>query len=153
MPAAVKGLNHDGDLRWLADARGKAVKIISFLLTWLPDTYNYRVIFMQRDLDEIIASQNKMLVDRGEPQGADDERMRELYAAHLEKVMRVLRSRRCFSLMTLNYHDALHQPDVAARRMNEFLGGALNVTQMASVSDPALYRNRRLPGGSAATSG
>ncbi len=63
----VKALEKHGDLSWLPRARGKAVKIISFLLTWLPERYDYRVIFMQRDLDEIIASQNRMLARPEEP--------------------------------------------------------------------------------------
>src|SRR5213593_4363024 len=73
----VKGLDKGGDVAWLAEARGKAVKIISFLLTWLPEHYDYRVIFMQRDLREVLASQNAMLAHRGEPSGsAADEQMR-----------------------------------------------------------------------------
>jgi hypothetical protein len=142
---AVKGLDKNGDMAWLRDARGKAVKIISFLLTWLPETYNYNVIFMQRDLEEVIASQNKMLADRGEPCGQDDERMRVAYRQHVEKVKRFLANRRCFSVLNVNYRDALEHPDVEARRINDFLGGALDVARMASVSDPALYRSRGTP--------
>jgi hypothetical protein len=142
---AVKRLDKDGDLTWLRDARGKAVKIISFLLTWLPETYNYNVIFMQRDLGEVIASQNTMLADRGEPRGEDDERMQVAYRQHLEKVMRFLAHRRCFNLLKVNFLDALEHPDVEARRINAFLGGTLDVARMASVSDPTLYRNRRMP--------
>ena len=70
----VKELDKGGDVAWLAEARGKAVKIISFLLTWLPETYDYRVIFMQRDLREVLASQNAMLAHRGEAPGAADDR-------------------------------------------------------------------------------
>lgn len=63
---AVKELDKHGDPAWLPSARGKAVKIISFLLTRLPENYDYRVIFMQRDLDEVIASQNTLLAARRE---------------------------------------------------------------------------------------
>ena len=69
---AVKGLDKHGDASWLRDARGKAVKVVSHLLTWLPETYDYRVIFMERSLDEVIASQNKMLDDRGHAAEAGD---------------------------------------------------------------------------------
>src|SRR6267154_2407118 len=67
-------------------ARGKAVKVVSFLLTWLPETCDYRVVFMQRDLDEIIASQNQMLARRGEPAGAGDASTRKVYAEHLQQM-------------------------------------------------------------------
>ena len=59
---AVKDLDKGPTPAWLGQARGKAVKIVSSLVTWLPETYNYQVIFMRRNLDEVIASQNKMLV-------------------------------------------------------------------------------------------
>ena len=69
----VKGLDKAGDLAWLPEARGKAVKIISFLLTHLPETYDYQVLFMHRDLAEVMASQRKMLAQRGEPESLADE--------------------------------------------------------------------------------
>jgi hypothetical protein len=59
-----------GDPSWIVEARGKAVKIVSPLLVHLPDLCNYRVVFMQRDLREIVASQNRMLDARAEPRGA-----------------------------------------------------------------------------------
>jgi hypothetical protein len=140
----VKELDKGGDVQWLADARGRAVKIISFLLTYLPETYEYRVIFMRRDLHEAVASQNTMLAQRGESRdGADDERMCRLYEGHLEKVERFLASRSCFSTLTIAYEDVVQNPSLAAHRMNEFLGGTLDVVKMAAVADPALYRNRR----------
>jgi hypothetical protein len=156
---AVKGLDKNGDTAWLREARGKAIKIISFLLTYLPDTHHYQVVFMQRDLEEVVASQNKMLVERGETPhgqapgppadpsesgepGQKDERMIALYRQHLDQVMRFLANRRRFSLLEVNYADALARPAVEARRISDFLGGKLDVDRMAAVADPALYRNR-----------
>src|SRR5215210_2604024 len=86
----VKTLTAGDDTAWLADARGKAVKIISFLLTYLPESYDYAVVFMHRDLGEIIASQNTMLDARGEARGAADDRTRVHYEQHLEQVERFL---------------------------------------------------------------
>ena len=142
---AVKQLDKDRDAAWLKDARGKAVKIISFLLTFLPEENDYRVIFMQRDLHEVLASQNKMLVQRSETPGTRDEdaQMRAHYENHLAKVHRFLASRRCFSVLRVDYRSALERPREEAQRINEFLGGALNVDRMSEVGDPALYRNRR----------
>lgn len=138
----VKGLDKPGEHRWLADVRGKAVKIISFLLTHLPERYDYQVVFMERDLDEILASQNTMLDRRGEPRGADDQRMRALYEEHLEQVRRFLARRACFSTLMVNYGEALARPGDAAERVNRFLGGGLDETRMAEVADRTLYRNR-----------
>jgi hypothetical protein len=140
----VKQLGSAGDLAWLDDAGGRAVKIISFLLTWLPETHDYRVLFMRRDLDEVIASQHKMLVRRGEPAGAaGPEDLRQIYAQHLEQVERFLSSRRCFTRLSVSYRDVIERPDVEARRISDFLGGRLDVDRMAAVADRQLYRNRR----------
>lgn len=140
----VKALDKNGDTAWLGAARGKAVKIISFLLTFLPDTYDYHVVFMNRDIDEVIASQNKMLVARGEAADtADDARMRDVYRQHLEKVGRFLRNRTCFHALQVGYRDVVDHPAAEAGRINEFLGGRLNVERMAAVADRELYRNRK----------
>jgi len=141
----VKGLDKNGSTAWLNDARGKAVKIISFLLTWLPENYDYRVVLMQRDLQEVLASQNKMLMLRAEPPGTpeEDERMRQHYERHLAKVQSFLSSRRCFSVLPVDYRSVIERPREEASRMNEFLGGRLDVTRMAEVGNPSLYRNRR----------
>jgi hypothetical protein len=140
----VKELDKGGEPAWLPDARGKAVKIISFLLTWLPETYDYKVIFMQRDLKEAMASQNAMLVRRGETPGSDDdEQLRRVYEDHLQKVARFLSNRSCFSTLMLPYHEVVDRPRDAANRIRDFLGGPLDVDRMAAVADPELYRNRR----------
>lgn len=139
----VKDLDKPGDHAWLAGARGKAVKIISFLLTHLPETYDYRVIFMQRDLDEVLASQNTMLASRGQAAGVDDVRMRSVYEQHLAQVERFMENRACFSTLYLSYHRVIAEPRAQAIRVNAFLGGRLDVERMAGVADRALYRNRR----------
>jgi hypothetical protein len=142
---AVKELDKNGSTAWLNDARGKAVKIISFLLTWLPENYDYRVVFMRRDLHEVLASQNKMLIQRAERPGTpeEDERLRQHYEKHLVKVQRFLASRRCFSVLPVDYRSAIERPREEASRMNRFLGGGLDVDKMARVGEPSLYRNRR----------
>lgn len=142
---AVKTLTTEGGGAWLAGARGGAIKVISFLLTYLPETYDYQVIFMHRDLDEIVASQNAMLDARGEPRGAADDRMRAHYAQHLEQVERFLARRACFSTLRVRYDDVLAAPREQASRINTFLDGRLDVERMATVAEPSLYRQRRSP--------
>jgi hypothetical protein len=100
---------------------------------------------MQRDLDEVLASQNKMLVQRAETPGTpeEDARMRQSYEQHLAKVQRLLSRRVCFSVLQVSYRSALERPREEAQRINDFLGGTLDVDRMTTVGDPALYRNRR----------
>src|SRR5580700_6271207 len=138
----VKELDQDGDRAWVLLARGKAVKIISFLLTWLPETCDYRIIFMQRDLDEIIASQNQMLMRRGEPVGAGDASIRKIYAEHLQQIGRFLAGRRCFRTLLVDYRHVVDDPERQAQRIGSFLDRPLDVARMASTVDRQLYRNR-----------
>ncbi len=97
---------------------------------------------MHRDLHEVIASQNKMLVQRGEPAGADDDRMLALFEEHLKKVTHVIATRSCFDVIDIDYQDVLSQPRQHAMRINEFLSGELDVECMAAAVDQRLYRNR-----------
>ena len=138
----VKALASGGDTGWLSDARGKAVKIVSPLLTHLPDAYDYQIVFMHRDLDEVIASQNALLDARHEPRGAPDERMRAHYLAHLQQIERFLARRPGFSALTVHFADVVSDPLDESQRINAFLGGGLDVARMAAVADPALYRRR-----------
>jgi RNase adaptor protein for sRNA GlmZ degradation len=75
--------NLDKDCSWIGEAEGKVVKIVSPLLMSLPQDHEYKVIFMERDIDEILASQSKMMERRGEQNSVNDEHMREIYSRHL----------------------------------------------------------------------
>lgn len=139
----VKDLDKGGDLSWLPSARGKAVKIISLLLTHLPETYDYRVVFMRRDLDEVLRSQTAMLQQRGAAVDADgDARTREIYSAHLAQVRRFLAGRDCFRTLEVDYAAAVKDPAAAAARVAAFLPQRLDQGAMAAAVDDTLYRNR-----------
>ena len=75
----------DGDLAWLSDAVGKVVKIVTGLIMFLPSSYNYKIIFMRRDLNEILSSQKKMLGRLGkEDDNIPDDKMAKVYEEHSE---------------------------------------------------------------------
>lgn len=132
-----------GDDEWLAKAEGKAVKVISALLQHLPETYDYRVIFMERYMPEILASQRKMLDRRGEADEMDDEKMTALFEKHLQQIKGWMGQQENFSVLYVHYSDALAEPRSQAERVRTFLGGDLDVEAMAGTVDPDLYRNRR----------
>ena len=138
----VKNLARDPDKSWLAAARGKGVKIISTLLRELPADHNYRVVFMRRDLGEILASQAKMLERRGEESGAEDEQMREVFENDLWRASYLLKNGPQFRVLPLHYTEVLADPRRQAERLAEFVGAELDVDKMAAVADPELYRNR-----------
>ena len=139
----VKQLAKDRSKAWLEDAPGKAVKIISELLKELPSGVSFRLIFMNRKLEELIASQNKMLVRRGEPPAAgDDEKMLLLFERHLEKVKQWIDRQSHFEVLLVDYKKVLEDPDGQAEQIRAFLQRDLDVTKMAHVVDRQLYRNR-----------
>ena len=138
----VMNLARDPDKSWLAGARGKGVKIISTLLRELPPDYNYRVVFMRRDLEEILASQAKMLARRHEVSDVSDERMMEVFENDLWRAGYLLQHGRQFRVLPVHYTEVLAQPLAQARRLASFVGGDLDIEKMAAVADPELYRNR-----------
>jgi len=131
------------DREWLPVARGKVVKMISALLKHLPLDYRYRVIFMQREMGEILASQRQMLVRRGEDtERIDDQEMARLFARHLSQMESWLASQPAMDVLHVHYSDVLAQPAAQAARVNAFLGGGLDERKMAEVVDPDLYRQK-----------
>ncbi len=137
----VKNLANAPDKSWIRASRGRAVKVISFLLKDLPPNLNYRVILMRRDLTEVLASQRKMLDRRSETDDTPDERMMELWQDQLWRVNYLLRKAPQFEWIELDYRQTLRDPAAAAKRIAGLIEG-LDEQAMAGVVDPALYRNR-----------
>ena len=135
------------DSGWVCQASGKVVKIVAQLLPELPtDTQgrpaHYRVVFMERDLEEVLASQQTMLNRQGR-RGANLERGRlaDVFKEQLWKVHRAIDARE-ISCLVVRHAIAIRDPRSVAESVNSFLGGSLDVAAMAAVVDPALYRER-----------
>jgi hypothetical protein len=140
-----------GDTAWVKDARGQVVKVISALLEHLPPENEYRVLFMSRNLDEVLASQQKMLTRRAEDEDTtageqmtsiSDEEMARLFRKHLDTVDSWLKQQPNFAVLVVDYNEILIDPEPQTAAVNEFLGGTLNQERMAAVINPDLYRNR-----------
>ena len=131
------------DASWLKDASGKVVKMVYRLLYDLPDDYQYRVVFTQRDLKEVLASQTKMLQRSGKSgSGISDEHMKELFAAELDRCEKWLTEQPNFKVLYITHRDMINDGLTQAQRISDFLDGGLDVDAMATVVDPDLYRNR-----------
>jgi hypothetical protein len=130
------------DASWLPTTRGKAFKMISQLLYDLPATERYRVIFMERDLDEMLLSQEKML-ERLSRKGADRDKIRSSYGLHVERLTGWLADQPHLSVLYVNYNELLEQPERQAERVSAFLDGKAQIQEMAKAVDPSLYRNRK----------
>jgi broad-specificity NMP kinase len=128
---------------WLSDAAGKAVKIISALLKHLPPAYHYKIIFMRREMKEILASQRQMLIRRGESADTiSDERMSEMFRKHLGEVESWLAKQPNIEVTYVNYKRVLDDPLSTITALNDFLGGQLDSAAMAAVVDKTLHRQR-----------
>jgi hypothetical protein len=138
----VMDLAQTDDKSWLKESRGKCVKIIAFLLSHLPTDNNYKVVFMNRDIQEVLASQKKMLDRRGEENDSSDEEMIAAYDQNLERVRFLLRYRDCYDTLEINYREVIADPEGHANKIADFLDLPLDRRAMASVVDPDLYRNR-----------
>lgn len=134
------------DSRWLAEeGRGKAVKIVAPLLPAVPAGLPCRVILTERNLDEVLDSQERMLVRRNKAELATPERrkvLKEEYQRTMTRVKAMLAKRPATEVLTLEYAKAIADPAGTAARVNEFLGGGLDAAHMAAAIDPALHRNR-----------
>jgi hypothetical protein len=133
----------DGDTAWISDAQGKSVKIIGALLVHMPSDYEYRVLFMRRDMSEILASQAKMLENRGEQNTVDDETMAALFSKHVKQVEVWMNSQANLQYIDVDYNAILANPKPHIEKINKFLGGKLDESAMLAVVDPQLYRQRK----------
>ncbi len=139
----VKDLENETDKSWVGEARGQVLKVISHLLKDLPADHFYKVLFMRRDLDEVVASQNKMLERRGEDNPLDDVQTKQFFLRHLVQVQFLVRERPNFEMIEVHYKDALEDPAGFVRAIDDFLGRRLDTGSMAAVVDQQLYRNRK----------
>jgi hypothetical protein len=127
----------------VSEGRGKALKVISWLLKDLPDDNAYWIIFMRRDIDEVLVSQNKMLKHRGEEDANDDAFMADAYRSHLASVRIMARKKPNWRLIEVRYDEAVREPTKVARAVNAFLGGRYDERRMVDAVDESLYRNRK----------
>ena len=132
-----------GDLGWLAQSNGKAVKVISTLLPYLPDGYHYRIIFMRRAMQEVLASQRKMLINRGEdPDKISDQQMAPMFEKDVEQSERWINSQAHAARIDIDYKQLIDHPRPLVAKINTFLGSNLDEGRMLGVIDPSLYRQR-----------
>jgi hypothetical protein len=131
------------DPSWVKEAEGKVVKMVYSLLYDLPDDHEYRVVFLQREMKEVLASQRKMLERTGK-KGASvgDKKLSELFKAQLEKFHKWIADKNNFSIVLIDYKNMIKAPAEQAEKVDELLGNILDKDGFVSAVDPSLYRNR-----------
>ncbi|MEM9174925.1 MAG: hypothetical protein AAGC67_06800 [Myxococcota bacterium] len=143
--AAVKRLKEDA--RFLEGAVGRAVKVVAPLVASLPEGPAYRIVFMERDLEEVLASQHAMMARRGSVDGAPDDAMRLAFRDLLERVTGQLVARPDVEIRFFAHAMLLRLPELVAERMADFIGGIEpdRVAAMAACVEAPLHRRRRHP--------
>lgn len=129
--------------KWVDQVGDKAVKVISHLLLHLPPRYQYKVIFMDRDLNEVMRSQHKMLVNNNKAEeGVYKTGVEAAFKKNLQKIEAWVENNHNVEILHVNYTEAVQNPEKVAGIVNEFLGSKLNLENMVSAVDKSLYRNR-----------
>lgn len=143
--ASVKGLARDA--RFLEQAQGKVVKVVAPLLPFLQPRFRYRVVFMERDLEEVIGSQRRMLARTGNEKTSKTYPLglHNAFKEHLRKVERWLEQSPNVEMIRLRYDDVVADPHTAMEKVGGFLGNLPDVEGMARVVDATLHRERSGP--------
>ena len=136
--ARVKSLHRDQG--WLSEARGRALKVVSPLLQYLPPEHRYAVVWMERDLSEVLASQARMLDRASHPPG-DEAALRRGFEQRAAAARELL-ERNGMRVLPVAYADAIADAERTARDVCTFLGGTLDLAAAAAAVEPGLYRQR-----------
>ena len=119
--------------------------IVAPLLGAIPAELPCRVIFVERDVEEVLDSQARMLVRRGKSIEMSAERralLKAEYARTVARVKAMLARRAGTRVLSVGYRETVSNAGLVAARVNEFLGGGFDVGKMAAAVDAALHRNR-----------
>lgn len=140
---AVKQMS-DGNVAWLDGAGGKVVKVISALLEYMPPRHFYKVIFMEREIKEVLASQKKMLANRQEESSISDAEMEEQFRKHVAAVKAWLVRQPNMEVLYVSYNAMVNEPSSLCKKVIDFLGLPLQYEKMLAVPNERLYRNRKV---------
>ena len=125
----VKSLEHDN--KWLNDHQGKAIKVLFHLLKFLPENLSYKIIFIQRDLNNVLNSQNKMLQDYGKPL-QENNMVKHIFEKALKEIEQWIKKQKNMQVLSINYADVINKPDGNADKLKTFLARRLDTKKMTT---------------------
>lgn len=132
----------DRNAAWLSEAMNAAVKLISFHLYHVPPRFPCKIIFMERPMPEILASQNAMLQRAGGKQSTDDPQLQRLYTNHLQHVKGWLAEQKHMDVLYMNHGDVIADPNASAGRIRDHLKRPLDREKMAGAVNPDGHRQK-----------
>jgi hypothetical protein len=135
----VKKIKEDD--AWLPQAYNKVFKMVSMLLSDLPRHHQYKVIFMKRNMQEVLLSQKKMLDRNAKEVGVEDNKMADLFNSHLKSTYNWLQKQDHIETLYVNYNEMIREPNRNVQLIIDFLEQPLDSARMISIVDRNLYRN------------
>jgi hypothetical protein len=140
---SAKVLTLLSDKSWVSQATGKSLKVISTLLKYLPAEFQYRVVFMERSMDEIVLSQQRMLEGLGKKgAGIAPDRLAAIYAKELETVWAWMDKQENIEALRISYNALLERPLSVMPELIQFIGSRATPEELARVLDHNLYRSK-----------
>ena len=137
----VKTIEKDNS--WLTDVKGKAIKIVSPLIKYLPVDLNYKIIFMNRDLDEIIQSQERMLTENNKKDDAtNSEELKQIFLKDLKQSKDWIHTQLHSEVLEILHSKLLKNPETELEKIKSFLKIDINTTLILKVIDKNLYRSK-----------
>jgi len=136
----MKSLQRDSS--WLVEADGKAIKVIAQLLKYLPQQFEYKVIFIERNIKEVLISQQKMLEKLGQKHPSNNDILSKVFQKQIADTQKWLERQNNISSLFLSYTDALFEQRATVENITSFLGLDLEMYAMINVIDQSLYRER-----------
>ena len=137
----VKSLMKDSS--WVGDAEGKVLKVISGLLSFLPAKFEYKIVFMQRDIDEVLSSQSRLLERKGVTKKADYKILKMTFEKQLMVIKKLLSQKPNVDLLEVSYRDLVLNPESEIYKINGFFGNTLDTEKMVLAVDKTLYREKK----------
>jgi len=129
------------DNSWINEANDKVIKVIAQLLQFLPDSFNYKIIFMEREMTEVLKSQQKML---GRDTSIYPTAIAETFSKQLETTKNWIKGQPNMEIMYVNYKEMIENPEQTAESISSFLDVDLDIQKMAESVDNKLYRNKSI---------
>ena len=119
--------------------KGIFVKITAYGLSYLPPGF-FKIIYMERNLDEVLASMEKMVQITDESREETKSSFKKLN----EKIIRGLQMKDNTDVLLVNYNDILRDPQIYIEKICQFIGPYhYDIQKMIAIIDNTLYRQRR----------
>jgi hypothetical protein len=124
----------------LDEYKGKFIKITAYGLKFLLPG-NYKIIYSQRNLEEILDSMEKMAKIKDTER--DDTRV--VFTKLNEMIIRLIDQRDDTDVLYVNYNAIVANPEDNIKKIYDFLDSEdIDFEKMLSVVDEKLYRKRRI---------